>query len=343
MMREDLTLATMKGSNAMSKMRILAAVDEDDQVEALTHAVALWAKGGPSDVTIIGVAPEFSAAIANPAISSRAKDAERTMLDDLKQRLKQVADGLHVDAEIDLLSGSVADEIIKAAVLRNADVVIKTADRPVAQTSPVFGAVEKKLIRKCPAPVWILRDDAPMPPKSLVVAIDSPHGSADDQRVEIDKMAASLLDNAVAFALRFGVSEIKLLHACTVVGAPFVASPRMGWSPKEVEAYVEEWRKASETWLENFKEEASKRYSQTGIKFTTYLETGAAGRALVSAVKDLDTDVLFIGSANRSGIPGLFIGNTAETVIDQVECSVYVVKPQGFSSIITPAIQEYAG
>jgi len=326
----------------MSKMRILAAVDEDDQVEALTRAVSQWAKGGPSDVTIVGVAPEFSAAIANPAISSRAKDAEAALLDDLKQRLKQVADGLHVDAEIDLLSGRVADEIIKAAVLRNADVVVKAADRPAAQPSPVFGAVEKKLIRKCPAPVWILRDDAPMPPKSLVVAIDSPHGSG-DQQAEIDKIAASLLDNAVAFALRFGVSEIKLLHACTVVGAPFLSSPRVGWSPQEVKAYVDEWRKASETWLENFKEEASKRYSQSGIRFTAYLETGPAGRALVTGVKDLDTDVLFIGSANRSGIPGLFIGNTAETVIDQVECSVYVVKPQGFSSIITPAIQGYGG
>lgn len=324
----------------MSEMRILAAVDEDDRVEALTHAVSLWAKGGPSDVTIVGVAPEFSAAIANPAISSRAKDAETALLTDLKQRLEQVAAGLHIDAEIDLLSGRVADEIIKAAVLRNADVVVKAADRPPSQSSPVFGAVEKKLIRKCPAPVWILRDDAAMPPKTLVAAIDSPHGAA-DQQAEINKMAASLLDNAVAFALRFGVREIKLLHACTVIGAPFLTSPRMGWSPKEVEAYVDEWRKASETWLKSFKEEASKRYSQTGITFATYLETGAAGRALVTAVKDLDTDVLFIGSANRSGIPGLFIGNTAETVIDQVECSVYVVKPQGFSSIITPAIQNY--
>ena len=128
----------------MSKMRILAAVDEDDQVEALTRAVSLWAKGGPSDVTIIGVAPEFSAAIANPAISSRAKDAEIALLDDLKQRLKQMSDGLHVEAEIDLLSGRVADEIMKAAVLRNADVVVKAADRPAIQPSPVFGAVEKK-------------------------------------------------------------------------------------------------------------------------------------------------------------------------------------------------------
>ena len=133
-----------------------------------------------------------------------------------------------------------------------------------------------------------------------------------------------------------------MLHACTVVGAPFVASPRMGWSPKEVKAYVEEWRKASESWLEHFKEEAFKRYSQTGITFTAYLEMGAASRALVTAVKDLNTDVLFIGSANRSGIPGLFIGNTAETVLDQVECSVYVVKPHDFSSIIAPAVQEGA-
>ncbi len=324
----------------MPGMCILAAVDQDDQVEALTTAIALWAKGGSSKVTIVGVAPEFRAAISNPAVSSRAKEAEAALLQDLKQRLERVAAGLHIEAEIDLLSGAVADEIIKAALLRNADIVVKTADRAALQPSPVFGAVEKKLIRKCPVPVWILRAETPVPPKSLVVAVDSPNVSGQRQ-AEADTMAAALLDNAVAFALRFGISEIQLLHACSVVGANFLESPRAGWTPKEVAAYVEEWRKNSESWLEEFKEEASRHYSQTGITFTPHLVMGIADQALVAGIKALDTDILFIGSANRSGVSGLFIGNTAESVIDKVECSVYVVKPQGFSSVISPAVQNY--
>jgi len=34
----------------------------------------------------------------------------------------------------------------------------------------------------------------------------------------------------------------------------------------------------------------------------------------------------------RTGVPGLFIGNTAESVLHQVDCSVLALKPPGFVS-----------
>ena len=39
-----------------------------------------------------------------------------------------------------------------------------------------------------------------------------------------------------------------------------------------------------------------------------------------------------MGTVGRTGIPGLFIGNTAETVLRQVHCSVLTVKPEGFET-----------
>ncbi|MDJ0891306.1 MAG: universal stress protein, partial [Gammaproteobacteria bacterium] len=43
-------------------------------------------------------------------------------------------------------------------------------------------------------------------------------------------------------------------------------------------------------------------------------------------------------TVGRTGIPGFFIGNTAENLLSQVECSVLTVKPSGF---VTPV--ELAG
>jgi len=40
-----------------------------------------------------------------------------------------------------------------------------------------------------------------------------------------------------------------------------------------------------------------------------------------------------MGTLSRTGISGLLIGNTAEKVLRQVDCSVLIVKPDGF---ITP-------
>lgn len=320
----------------MNEMHILAAVDFDDDIDTLASAVALWAKGGASQITIIGIAPELNTSISGNKNAARIRLAQTALIDDLKQRLAEFAARLHISPEIALFSGRVADQIIKAAVLHNADLVVKAADRRALEPSPLFGAVEKQLIRKCPVPVWVVRPETPVPPQSLVVAVDRTQVKSGT-----DELAASLLDNAVAFALRFGVKRVQLLHICSVVGASFLASPRSFWSPEEVEEYVEEWRSQAQNWLDEFQAKSEQHYRQTGLAFSQRLVTGDARNDLAPAVKDLDADILFIGSANRGGVPGLLIGNTAESVIDHVACSVYVVKPKGFVSVISPVVESY--
>ena len=42
-----------------------------------------------------------------------------------------------------------------------------------------------------------------------------------------------------------------------------------------------------------------------------------------------------MGTVCRTGIAGFFIGNTAEKTLQQVDCSVLMVKPEGFVSPVT--------
>lgn len=44
-----------------------------------------------------------------------------------------------------------------------------------------------------------------------------------------------------------------------------------------------------------------------------------------------------MGSVARTGIPNFIMGNTAESILGQVKCSVLVVKPDGF---ISPVIEK---
>ena len=37
----------------------------------------------------------------------------------------------------------------------------------------------------------------------------------------------------------------------------------------------------------------------------------------------------------RIGVAGLFIGNTAEAILEQIECSVLAVKPEGFETPVS--------
>jgi nucleotide-binding universal stress UspA family protein len=43
-------------------------------------------------------------------------------------------------------------------------------------------------------------------------------------------------------------------------------------------------------------------------------------------------DLIVMGTVARTGLGGLLIGNTAESVLQRVDCSVLAVKPEGFVS-----------
>jgi len=60
---------------------------------------------------------------------------------------------------------------------------------------------------------------------------------------------------------------------------------------------------------------------------------GFAKDRIPEIVKEEKIDLIMMGTVGRTGIPGLLMGNTAETVLNRIDCSVLAVKPEGF---ITP-------
>ncbi|MEM9233484.1 MAG: universal stress protein [Pseudomonadota bacterium] len=316
----------------MIPQHALVAVDYDDPVDALKVQLKAWKAETDAKLTIVGVAPKLSSSIRNAKVVSLAKDAEGMMINDLRDRLEELRDYVDPSAELHLLAGRTADEIIKAALLHSADLVVKSADKPIEEKLPLFGAVEKKLIRKCPVPVWIIRQESSNTPRTVAVAIDNTDHAANVTEAEL--LAESLVNHAVDLAKRAGIGAINIVHAWSPTGLHFLENPRSGLSPQEIESYVTEWQAVASSWLDGFISKVSERHADCRITFTPVLVMGDARQAVPRATAELQADILVIGSANRSGLPGLFIGNTAEDVIDRTKCGVYVVKPEGFSSII---------
>jgi len=46
-------------------------------------------------------------------------------------------------------------------------------------------------------------------------------------------------------------------------------------------------------------------------------------------------DLVVMGTVSRTGIPGLLIGNTAEVILNNLECSVLAVKPADFATPVS--------
>jgi nucleotide-binding universal stress UspA family protein len=43
-----------------------------------------------------------------------------------------------------------------------------------------------------------------------------------------------------------------------------------------------------------------------------------------------------MGTVARTGISGFVMGNTAETILSQIDCSVLAIKPPGFETPVAP-------
>jgi nucleotide-binding universal stress UspA family protein len=53
---------------------------------------------------------------------------------------------------------------------------------------------------------------------------------------------------------------------------------------------------------------------------------------LGQVVEHRGIDLLVMGSVSRTGVPGLIVGNTAESVFARIDCPLWVIKPEGWVS-----------
>ncbi|MEX2133825.1 MAG: universal stress protein [Acidimicrobiia bacterium] len=64
---------------------------------------------------------------------------------------------------------------------------------------------------------------------------------------------------------------------------------------------------------------------------------GTASKVFPKLADVLEVGLIVMGTVARTGISGLIMGNTAETILRSVRCSVLAVKPEGFVTPVTPA------
>jgi universal stress protein E len=53
--------------------------------------------------------------------------------------------------------------------------------------------------------------------------------------------------------------------------------------------------------------------------------------AIPETAREVGADIVVMGAVSRSGLRRVFIGNTAERVLNQLRCDVLVVKPRRFA------------
>lgn len=255
----------------------------------------------------------------------------------LKERRRELVDVLatlegRIQASQEILEGRGFQEAIREVLRGGHDLLI----RPVASTKrglkSLFGSTEKHLLRKCPCPLWLIHEGKRQRLNRIVAAVDFDDLSESDPNTRLNRQ---IIEMSMSLAVE-NESKLAVLHAWLPFLGGFALRAPTGMSARQMEQYFDEEKAAHQEKLNTLMEDAkdwvgSEIYQ--AVHPRKHLIKGTAARAILDYTRRADVDLLVMGTVGRGGIDGLLIGNTAEMVFEDIQCSVLALKPEGF---VTP-------
>jgi nucleotide-binding universal stress UspA family protein len=221
----------------------------------------------------------------------------------------------------EVLTGTPYIEVIRAIKNRGYDLLIKAAKAPLrASSQQIFGSTDLHLLRKCPCPVWIDRPSDEPTYRNVLAAVDP----ADDSGENCDDL---IMELAVSLSETEG-AQVNFVHAWRLEGESMLRKGLVRMQEEEVDDLLRNAESRHRDRLSELMGRYGIDIDDTRVKLIKD-EPAAAIYDVAAAVA---ADLIILGTVGRVGIPGYFIGNTAEEVIDTTCASVLALKPEGFVS-----------
>jgi nucleotide-binding universal stress UspA family protein len=157
------------------------------------------------------------------------------------------------------------------------------------------------------------------------------------ERDDIDSEVEALNQHILGLASSLALSDFAQLHLVHAWDAPEAGFANLlADHPDLAETnMIEEARTWHKRRMDNLTRELCERIGAETYKYLSprvHLPKGSARKAVPALAKELEADLVVMGTVARTGIPGFIIGNTAETILDQLQCSVLALKPPAFVS-----------
>jgi universal stress protein E len=309
--------------------RILAASDFSDHAAAALKRAAWVAQQSCKRLVVAHVVADIRKAIHRTSYRSRIEFLEgneehfqRELRRDADEKLKRQIMHLGstgIKIRYETLLGEPYEELIHSVQQEGYDLVVSGTRGHSALKRLVLGSTAKRLVRKCPASVWIVKTKEGKPPASILAAVD------------MSDVSRQALEQAIWTAQQAG-AQLHVLHVIETTGLTTdLLDTKVAGSPStslrdliqtEVKQQFQRFLSATEL---------------LGIKITSHLLWGSPAHETVRLATELGTDLIVLGTVGRRGVTGLLLGNTAESVLTHCDCDVLTVKPTGFVSPISPA------
>jgi len=318
---------------------ILYVLDQEaEQPCGLERAVAL-ARGNQAQLKVVSVIEPLPVGTPLEGLDLTTDDLLAASRAECDQRLNALVEPLRgrVAIETKVLTGKLFLEVIREVLQHGHDLVMKcVADGP--PMAAVFGSEDLHLLRKCPCPLWLGRPRDALNYRRVLAAVDVEPLAVAKEQAHQQALNATILDLAAALATS-EFAELHVVHVWTALGEPIlrggiIATP----AETKIDAYIEAERRRHGQALEQVLADLEARAGAEAMQWlkpVRHLPKGSPREELPALAGRIDADILVLGTLGRSGISGLLIGNTAEAVLQRIDCAVLAVKPEGFVSPVS--------
>ena len=313
--------------------RILVATDFSPHAEAALKQAVWLARQSGAKIVVMHTLPDRLREVHSETMRAQldllygeGETVPRELRQESDARMKQMIVDLNatdLDVRFETLPGEPFVELIHAVQEEGFDLVLAGTRGLAAWKQFLVGSTAKRLIRKCPSSVWVVKAEHVGPPKKVLAATDFS---------EVSRRAA----REGLWIAQQASAEFHLLHSInylidylTDTQKEFVTRfPVGGPLRREINDGAQ---KLLETFVESLDTDPAKVH--------LHLTWGTPWQEVNRLAQHLNIDLIALGTVGRSGLKGVLLGNTAERILDICDCSILAVKPADFVSPIGPFVR----
>lgn len=303
---------------------ILVVIDPTtDKQKALERAIDLAtsinASGNKVNVSAFLSIFDFSYEMTT-ILSSDERDVMRqSVIKDKELWLESLINDLNPTIEINsqvVWHNRPFEAIVERVIKENYDLVIKGTHQHDKFKSVVFTPTDWHILRKCPCPVLLVKEHKWPSNGNILAALNV--GS----------------DEAEHHSLNMKITKEAKQLAQLIQGNVHLVNSFPG-TPVNIAIEIPEFNsnEYNDTMLKHHEQAMITHANKFDISVVnTHVEEGLPETVIEQVATKIDAELVILGTVGRTGISAALIGNTAEHVIDQLNCDVLALKPDGYVS-----------
>ncbi len=204
----------------------------------------------------------------------------------------------------------------------NIDLIISSSKEENNIRKFFYGSLNMSIIRKINCPVWITNDNNQNNYKKILISI-KPKEEDEESSLLNDK----LIQIGTSLAKRHN-AECMIVACWWLLNEGMLNNPFLETPQEDIDELKSQEKFISLDNFEKIQERNKDLIKSSEIKIIE----GRPQSIIPSFIIENEIDIIIMGTLSHSGVKGFVIGNVAEDILNQVECSLIAVKPDGFKS-----------